>query len=68
MPKFSSVEVREFLPSLSLANNYCNLNTFENYNFAIARVRLRGSQGVAAEAQNVKIFFRLWITQIIDTD
>jgi|GEM_PF-4303036 len=24
MPKFFSVEVTEFLPSLSLANNYCN--------------------------------------------
>jgi len=24
MPKFSSVEVTVFLPSLSLANNYCN--------------------------------------------
>ena len=39
-----------------------------NYNFALARVRLRGSQGVAGEAQNVKVFFRLWGTQTADTD
>ncbi|MBV9196095.1 MAG: hypothetical protein JO168_18320 [Solirubrobacterales bacterium] len=38
-----------------------------NYNFAIARVRLRGSQGPAGEAQGVKVFFRLWSTQSCDT-
>ena len=39
-----------------------------NYNFAIARVRLRGSAGTAGEAQNVRVFFRLWGTQSADTD
>jgi hypothetical protein len=39
-----------------------------NYNFAIARVRLRGSQGPAGEAANVRVFFRLWVTQTADTD
>jgi hypothetical protein len=39
-----------------------------NYNFAVARVRLRGSSGKAGEAQNVRVFFRLWITQTADTD
>lgn len=39
-----------------------------NYNFALARVRLRGSQGVAGEAQNVRVFFRLWSTQSADAD
>ena len=39
-----------------------------NYNFALARVRLRGSEGVAGEAQNVRVFFRLWGTQSADTD
>ncbi len=39
-----------------------------NYNFALARVRLRGSEGAAGEAQNVKVFFRLWGTQTADTD
>lgn len=39
-----------------------------NYNFALARVRLRGSQGVAGEAQNARVFFRLWSTQTADTD
>lgn len=39
-----------------------------NYNFAIARVRLRGSQGAAGAAQNVKTFFRMWSTQTADTD
>lgn len=39
-----------------------------NYNFALARVRLRGSQGAAGQAQNVRVFFRLWSTQTADTD
>lgn len=36
-----------------------------NYNFAIARVRLRGAVG--NQAQNVKAFFRMWSTQTADT-
>lgn len=40
---------------------------FNNYNFAIARVRLRGTAGPAGQAQNVKVFFRLWSTQTADT-
>jgi hypothetical protein len=42
--------------------------TYNNYNFAIARVRLRGSSGVSAEATNVKVFFRMFATQTLDTD
>lgn len=42
--------------------------THANYNFAIARVRMSGSQGVAGEALNTKVFFRLWSTQTADTD
>jgi hypothetical protein len=40
--------------------------TFHNYNFALARVRLRGPAG--SQAQNVRVFFRLWSTQSADTD
>jgi hypothetical protein len=39
-----------------------------NYNFAIARVRLRGTAGPSGAAPNVKVFFRLWSTQSADTD
>src|SRR4029077_7252851 len=39
---------------------------FDNYNFALARVRLQGASG--AQAQNVRVFFRLWGTQSADTD
>jgi len=39
-----------------------------NYNFAIARVRLKGSSGSAGAAANVKVFFRLFTTQTFDTD
>src|SRR5205807_4122720 len=39
---------------------------YNNYNFAIARVRLRGLP--ADVANNVKVFFRLWSTQTADTD
>jgi hypothetical protein len=39
-----------------------------NYNFAIARVRLRGTAGPTGAAQNVKTFFRMWSTQSADTD
>jgi len=38
-----------------------------NYNFAIARVRLRGAS-TSAPASNVKVFFRLFTTQTFDTD
>lgn len=44
-----------------------NIQIFSNYNFAIARVRLRGTAGPAGQAQNVKVFFRLWSTQTADT-
>jgi hypothetical protein len=36
-------------------------------NFAIARVRLRGTAGPTGEAQNTKVFFRIWSTQTADT-
>jgi hypothetical protein len=39
-----------------------------NYNFAVARVRLRGTAGQTDEAQNVKVFFRLFVSQSPDTD
>ncbi|HLW75398.1 MAG TPA: hypothetical protein VKS01_00410, partial [Bryobacteraceae bacterium] len=38
----------------------------KNYNFAIARVRLRDAAG--ASAPNVRVFFRLWVAQSFDTD
>ena len=34
-------------------------NSHNNYNFAVARVRMRGPQGPAGEAQNARVFFRL---------
>ena len=39
---------------------------FSNYNFAIARVRLRGGTGTSSP--NVRVFFRLFLTQTNDTD
>jgi Listeria-Bacteroides repeat domain (List_Bact_rpt) len=45
-----------------------NGTNHNNYNFAIARVRLQGSQGSVGEADGVKVFFRLWQTQTADTD
>ena len=39
-----------------------------NYQFAVARVRLRGSSGAAGAANNVRVFFRLWSTETADTD
>lgn len=45
-----------------------NIQAFNNYNFAIARVRLYGSSGTPGEAKNVRVFFRLWSTQTADTD
>ena len=41
-----------------------NINVYKNYNFALARVRLRGT----ANAPSVRVFFRLWSTQTADTD
>jgi hypothetical protein len=48
-------------------SNPFNFRLFSNYNFAVARVRLRGTSG-SAPAQNVRVFFRLWSTQTADTD
>jgi len=45
-----------------------NNSTYNNYNFAVARVRLQGTQGSVGAASDVKIFFRLWGTQTADTD
>ncbi len=39
-----------------------------NYNFAIARVRLRGSPGPPGAADKVRVFFRVFGTQSNDTD
>jgi hypothetical protein len=39
-----------------------------NFNFAVARVRLKGTAGQTGEAKNVRVFFRLWATQTADTD
>jgi hypothetical protein len=38
----------------------------QNYNFAIARVRLQDAGG--ASAANVRVFFRLWVASSCDTD
>ncbi len=42
-------------------------NNYNNYSFAIARVRLQGTQAVGP-ATGVRVFFRLWGTQTADTD
>lgn len=44
------------------------LQIFNNYSFAIARVRLRGSSGMTGEAANVRVFFRMFASQSNDTD
>ena len=41
---------------------------YNNYNFAIARVRMSGTAGLAGKADNVRVFFRLWTSQTADTD
>lgn len=45
-----------------------NIQVHANYNFAVARVRLRGPAGTAGAADNARVFFRLWSTQTADTD
>jgi hypothetical protein len=43
--------------------------TYQNYNFAVARVRLRGpASGPTSPANDVRVFFRLWSTETADTD
>ena len=41
---------------------------FYNYNYAIARVRMQGAPGSAGDADNVRVFFRMFGTQTNDTD
>ena len=45
-----------------------NGTKYNNYNFAIARVRLQGTAGPTGAAAGVKVFFRLWGTQTADTN
>lgn len=45
-----------------------NFYVYNNYNFAVARVRLRGTAGPAGAAKNVRVFFRLWSTESADAD
>ena len=52
-----TVQVTGFPPNISISNNY---------SFAIARVRLQGLAG--SQAENVRVFFRLFTTQTNDTD
>jgi hypothetical protein len=49
-------------------SNPFNPQIYNNYNFAVARVRLLGPSGSAGAAPNVREFFRLWGTQTADTD
>ncbi len=49
-------------------SNIFDIRAYRNYNFAIARVRLRGTPGPAGAATNTRVFFRLWSTQTADTD
>jgi hypothetical protein len=44
------------------------ISIHKNYNFALARVRLRGTAGPSGAAKNVRVFFRLWSTETADTD
>lgn len=44
------------------------INIYNNYNFAVARVRLRGTAGPSGAAKSVRVFFRLWSTETADTD
>ncbi len=41
-------------------------NSYHNYSYALARVRLRGTLGSAGAATGVKVFFRIWGTQSAD--
>jgi hypothetical protein len=44
-----------------------NGQNYNNYSFAVARVRLQGQVGVAKPAVGVKVFFRLWGTTSCDS-
>lgn len=51
---------------LTIDINFPSINIYTNYNFAVARVRLRGLSNDVAS--NVRVFFRLWTSQTADTD
>lgn len=55
-------------PFTSDFSNPLDLKVYNNYNFAVARVRLLGPSGSSGAAPNVRVFFRLWGTQTADTD
>jgi hypothetical protein len=49
-------------------SNIFNPKFYCNYNYAIGKVRLKGTAGPAGAAKNVRVFFRLWSTETADTD
>lgn len=53
--------------TLDLSNPF-DPKTWQNYCFAIARVRLKGVPGSSGPANDVKVFFRLWKSQTPDTN
>jgi hypothetical protein len=59
---------KTLVPSQGGALNGDSSVSPNNYNFAVARVRLRGSAGPAGAASNVRVFFRLWSTETADAD
>ncbi|TKC79905.1 hypothetical protein FAZ69_30325 [Trinickia terrae] len=60
-------EQNDLIEDSSVSNKVLgpDMQTHTAYNFAIARVRLRGS---GSTASNVKVFFRMFATQSNDTD
>lgn len=59
-------QIGAFTGDSSVTPNTGTIPLHSNYNFAVARVRLRGTAG--GPAQSVRVFFRLWSTQTADTD
>jgi hypothetical protein len=68
LPKESSVYSGDSSVTPATPNPGHPSEPYMNYNFALARVRLRGPSGSANEADNVEVFFRIFGTQTNDTD
>lgn len=64
----SALEGDSSVTPFTLDLNHFPPRADRNYQFAVARVRMRGSSGAAGAANGVRTFFRLWSSQTADTD
>jgi hypothetical protein len=68
LPGHAGVYTGDSTVTPALPNPGDPAHPFRSYNFALARVRLRGTSGTPGQAADTRVFFRVFTTQTFDTD